>query len=303
MTDFGYRLLFLLLDAVARLPFRALYLLSDLIYLITFHIVRYRRHVVVKNINDSFPEKTPAERATIVRGFYRHFADQIVETIKLAHVSDDEMKSRMQFEGIEIIDSLMASGRNITAYFSHCGNWEWAPSVTLWSSFKAGENAWFCQVYRPLRNKHFDKYFLRLRSRFNPLSFPKATVFRDLIRLRMTKLPSITGFMSDQKPSHGDTDHHIVMFLNHPTAVITGTETLSRRLDNAVVYWDMHRLSRGHYKIVVRLITDNISSLPPMAVTDKYINLLTRTIERDPSIWLWSHKRWKHPVTLPSANE
>ncbi|MCH5347480.1 MAG: lysophospholipid acyltransferase family protein, partial [Muribaculaceae bacterium] len=201
------------------------------------------------------------------------------------------------------IDDLLARGRNITAYFSHCGNWEWAPSVTLWSRFKAGEQAWFCQVYRPLRNKFFDAYFLKLRSRFNPLSFKKATVFRDLIRLRSTGLPAITGFMSDQKPSHGDTDHHVVMFLNHPTAVITGTEHLSRRLDNAVVYWDMQRRGRGRYHITVRLISDNPKSMPPMAITDTYIKMLTETINRDPSIWLWSHKRWKNPVQMPHANE
>lgn len=299
MSTLGYRMLFGMLSGLAYLPFGILYLLSDFIFLIIYYIARYRRHVVEQNIALSFPDMTIGERRATVKRFYRHFADLIVETIKLSHISDEEMHRRMTFEGIDIMDSLMKQGRSITAYFSHCGNWEWAPSVTLWSSLKAGEQAWFCQVYRPLRNKHFDHYFLKLRSRFNPLSFPKATVFRDLLRLRKTGLPAVTGFMSDQKPSHGDTDHHIVMFLNHPTAVITGTETLSRRLDNAVVYWDMYRLSRGHYKIVVRLITDNISSMPPMSVTDAYVAMLTETIMRDPSIWLWSHKRWKHPVKLP----
>ncbi len=299
MSGLGYKLLFAMLRGLAHLPFWMLYALADIIFVIIYYVIGYRRGVVRNNIDSSFPDRSERERRHIVKQFYRHFSDLIVETIKLSHISDREIKKRMVFDGIEIIDDLMKQGRSITAYFSHCGNWEWAPSVTLWSSLKAGSEAWFCQVYRPLSNKHFDEYFLKLRSRFNPLSFPKATVFRDLIRLKRTGLPAITGFMSDQKPSHGDTDHHIVMFLNHPTAIITGTETLSRRLDNAVIYWDMYKTSRGHYKIKVRLITDNITQMPKMSVTDAYTRMLEETIERNPSIWLWSHKRWKHPVQLP----
>ena len=107
----------------------------------------------------------------------------------------------------------------------------------------------------------------------------------------------MTGFMSDQKPSHGDTIH-VVRFLNHPTAIITGTETVARRLDAAVVYWDMRKVCRGHYSIRTVLITDTPTQLPEYAITDRYASLLQQTIKADPAIWLWSHKRWKHPVTF-----
>lgn len=303
MNSLRYRPLLWLLKGLARLPFGALYKIADGLFIIIYYLVRYRRGTVEKNVRESFPEKSEKQRQKIIRKFYRNFADYIVETIKLDHVSDDEIKERLCFEGVEIIDSLMERGRSITAYFAHCGNWEWAPSVTLWSRFKANEEAWFCQVYRPLKNKFFDEYFLHLRSRFNSRSFQKTTVFRDLIKLRQTGLPAITGFMSDQKPSHGDKDNHRLMFLNHPTAVITGTENLSRRLGNAVIYWDMYREGRGRYRIVVRPITEDISTMSPMAVTDTYMEMLSQTINRDPSIWLWSHNRWKNPVKMGKDNE
>ncbi|MCH5245487.1 MAG: lysophospholipid acyltransferase family protein [Muribaculaceae bacterium] len=291
-----------LLKGLAMLPFGVLYLIADALFVIMYYIVRYRRSTVIKNICESFPEKSMSECRAIARRFYHNFADLIVETIKLENVSDEQMRSRMIFEGVDIIDNLLEQGRSITAYFAHCGNWEWATSVTLWSRFKPNAQAVFSQVYRPLSNKFFDDYFLHLRSRFNTVSFPKTTVFRELVKLRRDKLPVITGFMSDQKPSRGDTDRHVVMFLNHPTAVITGTEQLSRKLDNAVVYWDMHREGRGKYRVVVRLITDDISSMQPMEVTDRYVQMLSQTINRDPSIWLWSHKRWKNPVTFHSES-
>ena len=296
MNDWRYKPLLWLLKGLARLPFGVLYAISDFLYFLLYHVVRYRVKVVCKNIDESFPEKSKKEKKQIVRQFYRNLADYFVETLKLDHVSDEEIKKRMVFEGVEIMDDLMASGRSIAAYFSHCGNWEWAPSVILWSRLENGTQAHFCQVYRPLKNKFFDEYFLHLRSRFGPLSFQKKQTLRDLLTLRRDGLPSVTGFMSDQKPSHGDAVH-VLKFLNHPTAVITGTETLARKLGMAAVYWDMHKISRGHYKIVVRLISGNVADTDRYDVTDRYVRLLEKTIDREPPIWLWSHKRWKIPVS------
>jgi KDO2-lipid IV(A) lauroyltransferase len=206
----------------------------------------------------------------------------------------------MTFNGMDHVDRLLGQGRSIAAYFSHTFNWEWVPSITLWSATKQAGESEFCQVYRPLRDPWFDRYMLKLRGRFNPLSCPKSTVLRDLIKLRRQGIPSITGFMSDQKPSHGDPTR-VLMFLNHPTAFITGTETLARKMKMAAVYFDMRKTSRGHYRIDIIPLTDDASTLPEMELTDTYARMLEATIRRDPSLWLWTHKRWKHPVEMPQS--
>ena len=288
-----------LLYIISLMPFWVLYGLADFIFVLVYYVVRYRRKIVAKNMRESFPELSDKELSKIARKFYRNFADYIVETIKLNHISDEEIKRRMVFKNMDIIDRLFDEKRSIAAYFSHCGNWEWVPSITLWSRHTTGKDVEFCQVYRPLKNKWYDEYMLRLRSRFNSLSFKKKTVLRDLLLLRRREMPSITGFMSDQKPSKGD-ESHIVKFLNHPSAVITGTEQVARKLDMAVVYFDMHKLSRGYYELEVKLITDNTSTMEPMAITDAYVKLLEETIKRNPSIWLWTHNRWKHKVKMPN---
>ena len=288
-----------LLYIISLMPFWVLYGIADFIFVLVYYVVRYRRKIVAKNMRESFPDYSDKELKATERKFYRNFADYIVETIKLNHISDEEIKRRMVFKNIDVIDRLFDEKQSITAYFSHCGNWEWVPSITLWSRHTTGKDVEFCQVYRPLKNKWYDEYMLRLRSRFNSLSFNKKNVLRDLLLLRRREMPSITGFMSDQKPSKGD-ESHIVKFLNHPSAVITGTEQVARKLDMAVVYFDMHKLSRGHYELEVKLITDNTSTMKPMAITDTYVTLLEETIKRNPSIWLWTHNRWKHKVELPN---
>lgn len=284
-----------LIRCFAWLPFFVLWRVADLLYVILYYVVRYRRRLVTANLRGAFPEMGDAELRRVRRRFYRNFADYVVETVKLAHISDAGMRRRFTFSGVEMIDDCLASGRSVVAYFSHCGNWEWAPSVTLWSRMRPGKDAMFCQVYRPLRNRGFDRLMLWLRGRFGSVSYPKKSVLRDLLRLRAQGMPSVTGFMSDQKPSHGD-PVHVVTFLNRPTYVITGTETLARKLDMAVVYWDMHKTGRGRYHIDVRVITDRPADIEPYGITDRYFAMLEETIRRDPAIWLWSHNRWKRKV-------
>lgn len=289
-----------LLKACALLPLSVLYPISDILAWTMRHIVRYRLNVVRANLSACFPNASDADLRHIERDFYRNFADYFVETIKLLHISDAEMRQRMVFENIELVDSLFDKGKSIVAYFSHCGNWEWAPSITLWSRHYQNADVRFAQVYRPLKAKWADSFFLKLRSRFGSVSFPKRSVFRDLIEMRRDKIRYITGFMSDQKPSHGDPTL-VLEFLNRPTAMITGTETLARKLDTAVIYFDMYKTSRGHYKIILRPIADSASTEPQGDITRRYAELLSATIERNPAIWLWSHKRWKKPVTLPET--
>lgn len=229
------RLLHALLWLPARLPLRVLYLFADVFFVLLYHVVRYRRGVVDGNLAQCFPEKDLQERRRIARSFYRNFADYIVETVKLLHIGDDEIRRRMVFDNLGLLQAHIAAGRSVAVYFGHAGNWEWAPSVTLHMQAAGDEAARFAQVYRPLSNGAVDALMLRLRSRFGSVSLPKATVFRSLAMWRAKDIVSVTGFMSDQKPSHGDPTVPL-LFLGRPTAFISGTETLARRLGMAAIY-------------------------------------------------------------------
>lgn len=127
---------------------RILYILSDILYFPLYYIVHYRRKLVSENLRKAFPDKTDKELKQLEQKFYHHFCDYIVETIKLMHISDEEMRRRMKFEQVEIIDRLFAENRSIIILLGHFGNWEWVPSVTLWTRTP---DVMFAQIYRPLK--------------------------------------------------------------------------------------------------------------------------------------------------------
>lgn len=291
----------LLLHCVALLPFRVLFVISDILYFILYHVIGYRVKVVKRHIEESFPERSEQERSRIVKGFYKHLTDYALETMKLIHISDAQMRKRMVFEGAEIIDKSLNEKRSIVAYAAHYGNWEYITSISLWLESAANDNITISQIYRPLKNQWYDALMLKLRTRFNSVCFPKKSAFRHLLMINKRGGQFLTGFISDQRPSGVDTKH-VVNFLNHPTAFITGGESIARKLDADVVYFDLEKTSRGHYKTTVRPIyikgEEHIEDIPEGVITDRYVKMLETTIQRNPSLWLWSHKRWKNRVTL-----
>ena len=280
----------LTLRAVAHLPLRVLFILSDLLYLLVYHVVRYRRHIVRKNLQNSFPHESEHYRRRIERRFYRHFCDYFFETIKLLHISDRQMRRRMQFVDAELLESVLNSGRSVIMMLGHYGNWEYISSISLWVDTP---NARLGQIYRPLKNKWFDRLFLEIRSRFGLTCIPKANTLRDLLSVRASGRQSGTGFIADQTPSPANI-HHWITFLNQDTPVLTGGETIAKKLDMAVMYFDVEKIKRGYYRATIKKIELDPRSCLDFEITDRYMALMEETIRRAPEYWLWTHNRWKH---------
>lgn len=273
----------------ALMPFRMLYILSDILYFGVYKVVGYRLKVVKRNMAASFPEKTPQERKALEREFYHHFCDYFVETIKLLHISDQEMEKRMQFDNVQLVKDLMKDGNSVLMFLGHYCNWEWIPSINL--HFK-GENRILGEIYKPLKNKAMDDLFLKIRSRFGSLAIAKQETLRVIVRMRKEKKQTLIGFMADQTPSLANI-HYWSTFLNQDTPVFTGVERIAKQTGFAVVYLDMQKVKRGYYTATVRLITDNPQAEPEYKITETYVRAMEKTILRHPAYWLWTHKRWK----------
>ena len=284
----GYYLIYGLLKLHAFLPLRVLYVFSDILYVLTYHIVRYRRKMVRKNLTNSFPEKTEHEIVNIEKQFYHHFCDYFFETIKLLHISDEEMRRRMEFHGHEALGEVMKDNRSCILYLGHYGNWEWVTSVGL----HLPEEMVKAQIYQLISSKSFDEIFKKIRTRFNSLNIERKETMRTIIKLRNEEQQVIYGFISDQRPPRYY-DQYWTTFLNQDSLFLTGTERIARQAKYAVAYLDVQKTKRGHYKGTFSVISPDASQEPELAITEMYVRKLEKTILRNPAYYLWSHNRWK----------
>ena len=272
---------------LSPLPLRVHYIISYIIYVLMFYVIRYRRRVVWKNLTSAFPEKKEEELRRIERGFYHFFCDYLVETVKLMTISQEDMKRRIIFRGTELVDEIIESGQSITLYVGHYCNWEWVSSIPLWLN----PSTWCGQVYHPLENKDFDKLFLKIRERMGAHCIAMQDTLREIVKHKRENRPTIIGFISDQKPLWVNI-HHWVDFLHHDTPVLTGAERIARKMNHAVMYLDIQRVRRGYYEAEFKCITREPQKFKEYELTDIYFRMLEKSIKRAPEFWLWSHDRW-----------
>lgn len=285
-----YYIVFFTWYLLSLLPLKILYFISDILFLLVYYIVRYRRTIVRKNLLGSFPEKPKEKIIEIEKQYYHFFCDYIVETLKLFSISKEELKKRMTFSGIEEIEREMhEKDRTFCfAYLGHYCNWEWIASLPYWVS----DDMLCGQIYHPLYNKAFDKLFLNLRNKFGGTSIPMKETLRRIIELRRAKQKTIIGFISDQSPKWNSI-HHWTPFLNRETPVFTGTEKIGKQVNALIYYADVKRVRRGYYHCQFKPMFDNPNDIPDFEITDAYMKNLEQMISVTPQYWLWSHNRWK----------
>jgi KDO2-lipid IV(A) lauroyltransferase len=282
-----------LLRSLGRLPLPALYGFAWIVYFVTFHLLRWRRDLAVSNLERSFPEKSAAERATILQQSYRNMSEVFVELLWGWRASADDLKARLVMDNPELVARFVAERRSVILLTAHVCNWEW---------LLPGGGAHFGipidAVYKPIRVPSLDAYMREARSRFGGQPIPIKSFAFEL--LRRAGQPRAYGLVADQTPLQS-MDKHWTRFLNQDTAFFVGAEKIARFLDAPVAYVAMRRLRRGYYAVHLHVLAE-----PPYDgdeeqvesegwITEAYARKLEAEIRASPADWLWVHKKWKYP--------
>ncbi len=282
--------IYCLFYAISLLPFRLLYVLADIEYFMLYHVIRYRRGVVRRNLVTSFPDKSEQEIVQIEKRFYHWFCDYFFEAVKLLSISDAELRRRFTIINSEEVEQCFKEGQDVAAILGHYCNWEWLSCVGMNLPLERETGL----IYHPLRNKAFDNLFRKLRSHEkHSRVIPKQDILRYVVSCKKEGIRNICGYISDQGPKWKNI-HLWLPFLNHEhTPVFTGGERIMRKMNNAVFYVEMSRPKRGYYTATYKLITRTPNALEPDGITRRFFQMLEQTIRREPAYYLWSHNRWK----------
>lgn len=280
-----YYILYTVFYLVSLLPMRALYFFSDIMFVIVYRIVGYRRKVVAANLKNAFPEKTVEQRRSIEEQFFRNMIDSFVETFKLLSASPRFLQRRVTANW-EVLERLQQSGKKCQLHLGHTFNWEWGHHV-----LQMNTGFQVLVVYGPLSSKIFERLLLKIRTRFGSRFIPAPdmkTVIGDYSQTQY-----LLGLVADQSPGK---PHHAfwLNFLNQPTGFIPGPERGARSLDIPVLFASVRKTARGHYHADLQIATEQPGLLAEGELTRLYATFLERNIRLQPENWLWSHRRWKH---------
>lgn len=284
LIDCLYRISLFLIYLLGMLPMHLLAgSMGNLFYFVAYQLTKYRYNVVLQNLSRSFPHKRYGEIDEDAKGFYRRFSLLLVELIKLFSIRRDRLSNLVYVENPELLLTYHAEHRNMVGLLGHYGNWECLNVLAY--KFPFPVNA----LYKPLRNPLMDKIVRKVRTRFGMHLIPAHEAVRYL--LNSSGESQLTLFIADQFPGRENGEQ--VQFLNQSTRMFDGAEKLAKRTDAVVFYVELKRRNNYGWSVHFSLITDVINTWQKGEVTQHFNTRLQQTIEKDPSYWLWSHKRWK----------
>jgi len=278
---------------ISILPHRLFYAFSDVVFFIVYHIIGYRRKVVISNLNLVFPEKNTAEINRIEKAFFRHMCDMFLETVKTMGLSKGQVKRKYKVLNIDVLRK-QEKERSILIVCSHYANWEWNVSINNYVNSKG------YAVYQKIGNKYFDDFIRRVRARWNTTLITQQETVKTVVRDKRDGVIGIFGMVSDQSPQRHRAQYWSE-FMGIKVPVFNGAETMARKLDLAVVFLKVSKVKRGYYEAEFIPIAEHGKETQENEITDTFLRLTEKQIREKPEHYLWTHKRWKHRGKQPAS--
>ncbi|TVZ51306.1 lysophospholipid acyltransferase family protein [Dokdonia sp. Hel_I_53] len=286
MKAIVFWLLYPILWLLSILPFRVLYIISDICYVLVYYFIGYRKKTVRFNLKTTFPNKTPQELKIIEKKFYSHLCDMFLEMIKSMNITKEELLTRYKFNNVEDILKYDKSDKSALLMLGHYASYEWIFALQLY--VKSTGYA----IYKKIKYKQLDDLIRNIRGRWNTLMIDSKLALKTIKENEVNGKVGIYGFVSDQSPRKQKAKFW-TPFLGHELPFFTGVERMSREFNLPVFYYAVDKVKRGHYEGTLIELTSQGSETSEGEITGAYARELEKQIFEKPEFYLWTHQRYK----------
>ncbi|MFM9061234.1 MAG: lysophospholipid acyltransferase family protein [Bacteroidota bacterium] len=253
--------------------------------------VAYRRKVVRSNLQRVFPNQSPSQRNKIEGDFYRYLGGLIWDLLRSLGWSNQRLKGPIELVNPELLEQIGHDGHSVVLLTSHYGNWEWiARRLASLGAF----HFWF--VYKPVGWARVEHWLRQWRKRQGLVPIPIKGVRTQLAQAFQDGRPAhpLALYLgADQTPT-AHSRWIVGDFLGQRSLMYQGPEELCRTYPLIPVFVGIEPLEQGSYRIRLEEAPSNWILQPHGYLMQWYLDRLTQQINRHPSYWLWTHRRWKH---------
>ena len=250
------------------------------------HVLRGRDRLAMRNLAETFPEKSDQERRQIIDECWRHFGREALAAVRIQHVPIEEVPLHCRFVNTHLVDDALARGRGAVLLSAHFGSWEiggLAIIALLGSAYT---------VARPLDNEYIERDLARIRSRTGIQVVDRKRAARLLLKA-LSKGAAII-LLPDQavQPREGI----LVPFLGRPAWTTDAPAKLALRNESSIVFGFCIPDESGRrveFEEAIRIDQLGEDEKNADALTKRINDVISRRIAERPELWLWMHDRWK----------
>ena len=140
-----------------------LYGLSELIYILLYYIIGYRKKIVINNLKNSFPEASAVRDSKDYQSYYyRHFRTSLWRALKLKYFKKRATKTVLSKKTLSLIEAFYFNKKQSVILTSgHFNNWEWLITIQDTLLFHQAIG-----IGMPISQKSLDREINNRRSRF-----------------------------------------------------------------------------------------------------------------------------------------
>ena len=249
------------------------------------------RRIAERNLATAFPQRPEAERRTIARHAFGHFGRLMMELLKFATLTKEEMLARVVIDGEERARSAYAHGHGVIFFTGHFGFWELQALVHAARVEPVGV------LGRALDNPQLNALLEQIRQRTgNTVIYRRATIRRVLRLLQERRGVAI---LIDQHIMSRDAIY--VDFFQRPAATTSAIAALALRTGAPVLPVFALPAGGGRYRMIYEhpvepptaeaVETDRDAAMREF--TQRCTDVLEMYVRRHPDLWLWMHRRWR----------
>ena len=211
----------------------------------------------------------------------------LVEAIYGLRATPQQVLKHYKVVNREVINKYYEQGQSVILMSAHYNNWEY---MVLSINFQLLHHG--IGVGKPLNNKNFGHYLTQARIRYGDEVVDQTNVRQVMEYYHRHHVPCAYMMLSDQSPSNPKKSFW-TRFLNQETAFLYGSEHFARKYNYPVLFYEVRKVRRGYYEVVLDELCVHPDSLPEGAITQLYVQRLEDIIRHQPEYWLWTHRRWK----------
>jgi KDO2-lipid IV(A) lauroyltransferase len=249
-------------------------------------ILRSRDRLALRNLRDTFPDKSNDELRRILDECWRHFGREALIYLRMQGIPLDQIAEHCVFVNTRYLEESAARGKGTLILSAHFGGWE-VGGLGIMSIVPNVST-----VARALDNSLLERDLAAIRERTGAQVVDRRAAARPLMRALMHN--EVVVLLPDQSviPREGAA----VPFLGRPAWTTTAPAKMALRTGSTIVFGSCipdgarHRIE---FEEPIRVDQLSEAERDPVVLTARINDIMSRWILERPELWLWMHDRWK----------
>ena len=256
---------------------------------------RCHREVAVANLSDCLPEAgDPRAARRLARRAFAHFGAVAVDCLLLPFRRVSDVERLAEWSGLEHLKQAHLKGKGVLVVSAHLGNWEMVALLQGWVGLP------MAMVTRPLDNPLLEEMLARGRRRSGNEIVHKRRAVRGILRALADGW--CVALLVDQ--DFVESNRIFVPFFGRPASAAPTLGLVALRTGAPIVPVVSEILPDGRYRIryfpAIEAVSTGDRDADVLGIMSRCTAVLEEEIRRNPSQWLWMHRRFK---TRPKRDE